>query len=102
MLRHLGQLDVDGGGSVVEGRRPEDDSTGAHDASHHEDPQEETVQHHRHVPPVVLDLESKGCITELERYPSRFAVSACIVFVGEDNSRYDVLRKFYQHIQSLP
>ena len=56
----LGQLDVDGLPVVVEGGGLEDDPGGAHQDGHREDPQEEPVQHHGHVLPVLYDLRGGG------------------------------------------
>ena len=52
----LGQILVNGGPQVVEGGRLQDDAGGADEDGQREDPQEEAVQHHRHVLPVLLHL----------------------------------------------
>ena len=52
----VGDLAVDGLAVVVEGGRLQDDAGGADEDGQREDPQEEAVQHHRHVLPVLLHL----------------------------------------------
>ena len=52
------QLLVDGDAVVVEAGGLEDDARRAHHHRHREDPQEQAVQHHRHVLPVLLSLGS--------------------------------------------
>ena len=52
----VGDLSVDGLSVVVEGGRLQDDAGGADEDGQREDPQEEAVQHHRHVLPVLLHL----------------------------------------------
>ena len=54
----VGQLLVDGDAVVVEAGGLEDDARRAHHHRHREDPQEQAVQHHRHVLPVLLSLGS--------------------------------------------
>ena len=55
----VGDLSVDGLSVVVEGGRLQDDAGGADEDGQREDPQEEAVQHHRHVLPVLDDLGAK-------------------------------------------
>ena len=52
----LGESDVERLPLVVERGRLQDDARRPHQHGHREDPQEEPVQHHRHVLPVLLDL----------------------------------------------
>ena len=52
----LGVLHVDGVPVVVEGGGLQDDAGSAHQHRHREDPQEQPVQHHRHVLPVLQNL----------------------------------------------
>ena len=52
----LGVLHVDGVPVVVEGGGLQDDAGRAHQHRHREDPQEQPVQHHRHVLPVLQNL----------------------------------------------
>ena len=52
-----GELDVERLAVVIEGGGLEDDARGAHQDGHREDPQEETVQNHRHILPVLNHLE---------------------------------------------
>ena len=47
---------------VVEAGRLEDDARRAHHHRHREDPQEQAVQHHRHVLPVLFSLSHKKWI----------------------------------------
>jgi hypothetical protein len=54
------QLFVDRLPVVVEAGRLEDDAGRAHHYRHREDPQEQTVQHHRHVLPVLLSLQTQS------------------------------------------
>ena len=54
----VGELLVDGDPVVVEAGGLEDDARRAHHHRHREDPQEQAVQHHRHVLPVLLSLGS--------------------------------------------
>ena len=56
----VGDLAVDGLAVVVEGGRLQDDAGGADEDGQREDPQEEAVQHHRHVLPVLLHLRNKS------------------------------------------
>ena len=44
---------------VVQGRGLQDDPRGPHHHGHREDPEEQPVQHHRHVLPVLQDLKRK-------------------------------------------
>ena len=52
----VGELLVDGDPVVVEAGCLEDDARRAHHHRHREDPEEQAVQHHRHVLPVLLSL----------------------------------------------
>ncbi len=56
MVPDVGDLAVDGDAVVVERWRLQDDPCSAHAHRQGEDPQEEPVQHHGHVLPVLLDL----------------------------------------------
>lgn len=56
---YAGQLEVDRLPFVVQRRRLEDDGARAHDAGQREHPQEEPVEHHRHVLPVFDHLMKK-------------------------------------------
>lgn len=61
MIKSVGFADlgvdlVDGPAGVVEGWRLEDDPAGARDTGNGEDPEEEAVQHHSHVFPVLYHL----------------------------------------------
>ena len=52
----LGESDVERLPLVVERGRLQDDARRPHQHGHREDPQEEPVEHHRHVLPVLDDL----------------------------------------------
>ena len=52
----LGESDVERLPLVVERGRLQDDARRPHQHGHREDPQEEAVEHHRHVLPVLDDL----------------------------------------------
>ena len=56
----VGELLVDGDPVVVEAGCLEDDARRAHHHRHREDPEEQAVQHHRHVLPVLLHLKQQG------------------------------------------
>lgn len=56
---HLRVLLVERLSVVVERGRLQDDARSADQHRQREDPEEEPVQHHRHVLPVLLDLEKK-------------------------------------------
>ena len=53
----VGDLAVDGHAVVVEAGRLQDDAGRAHEDGQREYPEEEAVQHHRHVLPVLLHLK---------------------------------------------
>ena len=55
----LGESDVERLPLVVERGRLQDDARRPHQHGHREDPQEEPVEHHRHVLPVLDDLRCK-------------------------------------------
>lgn len=59
-VRDLGQAHVDGRALVVERGRLQDDAGRAHQHGQREDPQEQPVQHHGHVLPVLLHLTTNG------------------------------------------
>ena len=56
-LRHLV---INGVPVVIESRGLQDDPRGPHHHGHREDPEEQPVQHHRHVLPVLQDLERES------------------------------------------
>ncbi len=56
MVPDVGDFAVDGDSVVVERGSLKDDSCGAHADSQSEDPQEQSVQHHGHVFPVLFHL----------------------------------------------
>ena len=62
----LGQLDVERLPVVVEGRRLKDDSGSADQHCHSEDPEEEAIEHHRDVLPVLDHLGTKVGAMRLE------------------------------------
>lgn len=53
---NLRQLDVNGNSRIVERGRLQDDAGGAHHNGYCEYPEEESVQHHGNVFPVLFDL----------------------------------------------
>ena len=59
LLRDLAVLDVDRLRGIVQARRLENDQHRAEHAGHREYPQEDPVEHHRHVFPVLLHLETE-------------------------------------------
>lgn len=58
--RYLGESDVDRDTVVVECRRLENDARGAHEHRQREDPEEQSIQDHGHVFPVLLHLNRKS------------------------------------------
>ena len=61
LLADVGQLLVDGTAVVVQARRLQDDARGADHHRHGEDPEEQAVENHRHVFPVLFRLRgNKG------------------------------------------
>ena len=56
-MANLRHLVVNGVAVIVEGRGLQDDPRGPHHHGNSEDPEEQTVQHHRHVLPVLQDLD---------------------------------------------
>ena len=62
----VGDLAVDGDAVVVEAGRLQDDARGADEHGQREDPQEEPVQHHGHVLPVLFHLQNKEDGSDVE------------------------------------
>lgn len=54
----LGHFNVNRHSGVVEGRRLQNDTSGADNHGYREDPKEQTIQHHSHVFPVLFDLRN--------------------------------------------
>lgn len=63
-VRDLRQTHVDGRALVVQRGRLQDDAGGAHHHGEREDPQEQPVQHHRHVFPILFYLHSSNLLVK--------------------------------------